>query len=86
VSSVDGLEGFCADTQVDIALVTVPAAEAQATVDRLVTAGVRAILNFAPIKVAAPPHVTVRPVDLSSELMFLSFCLSASGDEGEPVP
>jgi len=85
VSSIDGLEGFCVETPVDIALVTVPAAEAQATVDRLAAAGVRAILNFAPVKVTAPPHVTVRPVDLSSELMFLSFCLAGSGEEGDPV-
>ena len=45
-------------------------------------AGVRAILNFAPVKVAAPADVTVRQVDLSSELMFLSFCLAAAGGAG----
>lgn len=84
VRPIDGLESFCAETQVDIALVTVPAGEAQVTVDRLVAAGVRAILNFAPVKVAAPRGVTVRPVDLSSELMFLSFSLSGAIGEGEP--
>jgi len=86
VRPIDGLEGFCAETTVDIALVTVPAAEAQATVDHLVAAGVRAILNFAPVKVAAPRGVIVRPVDLSSELMSLSFRLADVMDEGEPSP
>lgn len=81
VRPVDELETFCAQTRVDIALVTVPAAAAQTTVDRLAAVGVRAILNFAPVKVVVPPGVTVRPVDLTSELMFLSFCLAAS-DEG----
>jgi redox-sensing transcriptional repressor len=82
VTAVESLEEFCAATPVDIALVTVPAAAAQATVDRLVAAGVRAILNFAPVKVIAPVHVTVRQVDLSSELMFLSFCLGGTADTG----
>ena len=84
VRPVDDLEAFCLETPVDIALVTVPAGEAQTTADRLVTAGVRAILNFAPVKVAVPEGVTVRPVDLSSELMFLSFTLEAAVAEGEP--
>lgn len=86
VRPVDELEGFCAETHVDIALVTVPAAAAQATVDRLAAAGVRAILNFAPVRVTAPAGVTVRPVDLSSELMFLSFCLAEGAGGGETQP
>lgn len=83
VRPVDELEGFCRETRVDIALVTVPASEAQATVDRLGKAGVRAVLNFAPVKVSAPPGVSVRKVDLTSELMFLSYCLTTSADEAE---
>ena len=84
VRSIDELDASCAQEHVDIALVTVPAAEAQATVDRLAAAGVRAVLNFAPVRVSAPPGVTVRPVDLSSELMFLSYSLAgAAGDDGE---
>ena len=75
VRSVADLEEFCRTEQVDIAMVTVPAAEAQATVDRLAAAGVSAILNFAPVKVHSPEGVLVRQVDLSSELMFLSFYL-----------
>lgn len=83
VRSIDELDASCAQEHVDIALVTVPAAEAQATVDRLATVGVRAVLNFAPVRVSAPPGVTARPVDLSSELMFLSYSLAgAAGDKG----
>jgi redox-sensing transcriptional repressor len=84
VQPVSELEKFCVENQVDIALVTVPPAEAQATVDRLVVAGIRAILNFAPVKVSVRKGVTVRQVDLSSELMFLSYSLAsgaAGGDE-----
>jgi redox-sensing transcriptional repressor len=81
VMAVAGLEQFCrqrdaSDERVDIALVAVPAEAAQVTVDRLVAAGIRAILSFAPVRVSVPPEVLVRQVDLSSELMHLSFFLS----------
>jgi redox-sensing transcriptional repressor len=81
VRSIEELESFCRQRAqdgdpVDIALITVPAEAAQQTIDLVVRAGVRAILNFAPVRVVAPQDVFVRQVDLSSELMFLSFQLS----------
>jgi redox-sensing transcriptional repressor len=75
VRSVADLEEFCRAEQVDIALVTVPAAEAESTIQLLAAVGVRAILNFAPVKVHTDSGVLVRQVDLSSELMSLSFYL-----------
>jgi len=75
VRGIADLEDFCHQERVDIALVTVPAGEAEATVLRLATAGVKAVLNFAPVKVHAPEEVMVRQVDLSSELMSLTFYL-----------
>jgi redox-sensing transcriptional repressor len=82
VRGIAEIEKFCAgrreaDDPVHIALVTVPAQAAQETVDRVVQAGVHAILNFAPVRPVTPPDVFVRQVDLSSELMFLSFQLNA---------
>jgi redox-sensing transcriptional repressor len=75
VRSVAELEEFCAQQPVDIAMITVPAAVAEETIDKAVAAGVRAVLNFAPVKVHVPAEVVIRQVDLSSELMFLSFYL-----------
>lgn len=75
VRSITDLEDFCRREEVDIAMVTVPASEAEATINRLTAVGVRAILNFAPVKVHTPDDVLVRQVDLSSELMSLSFYL-----------
>jgi len=75
VRSIADLEDFCSEERVDIGLVTVPAGEAEATVGRLAAAGVKAVLNFAPVKVHAPEDVLVHQVDLSSELMSLSFYL-----------
>jgi redox-sensing transcriptional repressor len=79
VRSIADLEDFCGREHVDIALVTVPAGDADGTVGRLAAAGVKAVLNFAPVKVHAPEDVLVRQVDLSSELMSLSFYL----DQGQ---
>lgn len=75
VRGIEELEDLCRREGVDIAMVTVPAAAAQSTVDRLGAAGVRAVLNFAPVKVRCPPTVLVRQVDLSSELMSLTYFL-----------
>lgn len=60
---------------IDIAIVAVPAEAAQAVVDRVVGAGVRAILNFAPTKLNVGEHVTVKTVNMALELEGLSYAL-----------
>lgn len=56
-----------------LAVVATPASSAQGVTDQLVRAGVRSILNFAPIGLEAPPGVTIRRVDVAGELYVLSF-------------
>jgi len=56
-----------------IGLIATPASAAQEAADRLVAAGVTAILNFAPVILSVPIGVTVRKVDLAVELQILSF-------------
>jgi redox-sensing transcriptional repressor len=46
-----------------------------------VEAGVRGILNFAPIRLNVPPRVPVEDVNLVMELEALSFALSQSGQD-----
>ena len=58
---------------ISIAVITAPAPSAQTVADDVVAAGVTAILNFAPVHLDVPEHVTVRTVDLSTELQILSF-------------
>jgi redox-sensing transcriptional repressor len=60
----------------DIVVLTVPTEEAQAVVDRVVKSGVRAILNFAPTQLLAPPDVTIKTVNMAMELEGLSFALT----------
>lgn len=59
--------------RIRIAVVSVPAQNAQAVADQLVQAGVTAILNFAPTQLTVPPDVKVQNVDLSVLLKTLSF-------------
>ena len=54
-------------------MIATPAGAAQDAADRLVGAGVTAILNFAPQILTVPRGVSVRKVDLAVELQILSF-------------
>lgn len=56
-----------------IAVIATPAASAQGAADDLVEAGVRSVLNFAPVHLAVPQGTDVRKVDLSTELQLLAF-------------
>jgi redox-sensing transcriptional repressor len=60
----------------DIAILTVPSETAQAVVDRVVRAGIKAILNFAPTQLQVPNDVTVKTVNMAMELESLSFALT----------
>lgn len=76
IRHVDELRDVVAEAEVEIGIVAVPAASAQQVVDRLVAAGVRAILNFAPARPEVPEGITCRHVDLSVELESLSYVLA----------
>ena len=58
-----------------VGIIAVPAFAAQEVADLLVAAGVRAILNFAPLTVVSRPGVVVRNVDLTSQMEVLSYYL-----------
>jgi redox-sensing transcriptional repressor len=70
------LERDAATEKVDIAVVAVPAAAAQALVDRLVAGGVKAILNFAPINIKVPDGVFIRHENMAIEIEALSFAMT----------
>jgi redox-sensing transcriptional repressor len=73
VRHVDELPSIVADLDVAIGVIATPAGAAQEVADRLVDAGVRSVLNFAPAMIAVPPGVSVRKVDLAVELQILAF-------------
>jgi redox-sensing transcriptional repressor len=75
VFHIDTLEERLRASGIDIVILTVPAEAAQALADRLVRAGVTGILNFVPVRLKVPPHVTVQHVDLAIEIESLSYYL-----------
>lgn len=62
--------------QIDIAIIAVPAESAQSVADKLVAAGVKAVLNFAPRSLKVPPDVTVKYENMAVEMEALSYFLS----------
>jgi redox-sensing transcriptional repressor len=73
VRHLDDLKDAVVDEGITIGIIATPPAAAQEVAERLVDAGVKSILNFAPAVVNVPPDVNVRKVDLSIELQILSF-------------
>ncbi len=67
---------------VDIGIVAVPAAEAQGVIDKLVAAGVKAVLNYAPIAVRTPPGVHIRQIDPVLALQSMTYYLKRRGRTG----
>ena len=61
---------------ISIAVIAVPAPSAQHVVDLVVAAGIKAILNFSPGTLQAPPDVKLKSVDLTVSLESLSFFLA----------
>jgi len=76
VRHVRELEADLAREQADIAAVVTPSEAAQAVADRLVSCGITAILNFAPVQLQVPDAVTVKTVNLVLELEALSYVLA----------
>ena len=64
--------------RIAIAVIAVPADAAQAVVNTVVAAGMRAILNFSPGALNVPPDVKLKSVDLTVSLESLSFFLAQS--------
>lgn len=73
VLSMDALESFMKENEVDIAILTIPKDVVVAVADRLVQCGIKAIWNFAHIDLHVPEDVLVENVHLSDSLMKLSY-------------
>jgi len=73
------MESVLQRQRIDIVILAVPAEAAQAVVDRVVASGVRAILNFAPVKLDVPTEVALKNVNMAAELESLSYALVSAG-------
>ena len=79
------LDEVVTTTRATIGVIATPAEVAQSVCDRLTAAGVRSILNFAPVTLSAPAGVGVRQVDLSVELQVLAFLDKQRGPAPAPL-
>jgi redox-sensing transcriptional repressor len=64
------------ELELQVAIVAVPAASAQEVVDLLVEAGVKAILNYAPVSLQVPPDVRTRNIDPVGLLQSMTYYLN----------
>ena len=83
IRSIDNLEQFIVDNEVQIAALTIPKSKAPEIADRLVRAGIKAIWNFAHTDLNVPDDVVVENVHLSESLMRLSYRVCSMQDERE---
>jgi redox-sensing transcriptional repressor len=79
IYDIKDLRKFVRRARIRIAVIAVPAAAAQAVVNAVVSAGVKAVLNFSPGTLNVPSDVKLKSVDLTVSLESLSFFL-AQGD------
>ena len=76
VKSIDELPKVVSNKKISIGIIAVPAQNAQEVADKLSEAGVKCLLNFAPVSLNVPEDVKVKDVDLSRELETLSYFLA----------
>jgi redox-sensing transcriptional repressor len=73
VSDVKNLMKELQEARIEMVIVAVPATVAQYLVDDVTRAGVKAILNFAPVNLKVPEDVYLRNENMAMELEYLSF-------------
>jgi redox-sensing transcriptional repressor len=78
IQPIGELEKVVAEKQIRLAIIAVPADNAQDVADQLVAAGVRGLLNFAPVSITVPSDIALNAVDLAVQLEQLSFQVSLS--------
>jgi redox-sensing transcriptional repressor len=76
IHALDDLAGLVKQHRVRLGMVAVPAPSAQSVVDQLVDAGIDGIVNFAPVTINLPDHVSHVGVDLASELEQITFAVA----------
>jgi redox-sensing transcriptional repressor len=81
VHAPEAMAGVIAATGAELGVVAVPSEAAQAVADALVAAGVRGVLNFAPVVLRLPASVSLVSVDLTVQLEQLAFLVQMHTQE-----
>lgn len=75
VRPVEELAAAVRETGAEIAILAVPAEAAQRVAEEMVAAGIRAILNYAPMNLVLPPEIHVAYIDPVTNLQSITFYL-----------
>ncbi|MDW8396776.1 MAG: redox-sensing transcriptional repressor Rex, partial [Anaerolineae bacterium] len=81
VRPVDEMTAFIQQHHILVAMIAVPSSAAQAVADQLVEAGVRAILNYAPVTLSVPSSVRVENIDPVLHLQHMTYYLDGDSSE-----
>lgn len=85
VRPMEELERFVRENRIEIAVLTIPKADASEVAERLVENGIKAIWNFAHVDLRVPEGIQVENVHLSDSLMKLSYNISRYGKEQQNI-
>ena len=76
VHDVDELAKVICEESIDVMVIAVPAKAAQRVLNQVMSVGIKAVLNFAPVSLTSRRGVKVKTVDLTTSLESLSYFLS----------
>jgi len=79
IQPVDKLEPLTASLGIEVGVIATQPSQAQAVADRFVDVGIKAVLNFSPIKLRRPEHCLMENVDFTVRLDNLAYHLSRVG-------
>lgn len=78
ITDMSELDLYLKNNDIDIGVICVPKLNAQKVCDELISGGINAIWNFAPVDLVVPEHVKVENVHLSESLLTLIYLLHTS--------
>ena len=75
IKTISDMKNTIKELNIKIAIVTVPAPDAQLVIDRLIESGIKAILNYTPTKPVLPKNIVCRNIDPVLSLQSMSYYL-----------
>ena len=78
IHAIDDIPHIIRENNVQIAMLAVPAEHAQKVTTMLIDAGIRAILNYAPINITVPDNVHVQYIDPVIHMQHMTYYLDTN--------
>jgi len=76
IHDIEEIEKFLKKNKIKIGIIATPQEEAQKAANRLIRAGIKALLNFAPASISVPSDIKIIDIDLTARLETLAFFLT----------